>query len=76
VVAIADKTFADFQEKIKKQFPKREFKFVGTDLSNDNPENGYMATIKKETADLDIGVVFSNAGFIRIGVSRQQNTNK
>jgi short-subunit dehydrogenase len=68
VIAYPDQLLKDFEKKMQTKFPKREFRFVGADLTDDNPENGYMTIIKKETANLDIGVVFSNAGFIRIGV--------
>lgn len=69
VVAYPDQMLKTFEEHIKKKFPKRDFLFVGTDLTDDNATNGYMKIIKEKTENLDIGVVFSNAGFIKIGVS-------
>lgn len=66
LVALKDKLLEEQTETLKNSYPKQEFRAIGVDLTDINSEkedSGYMAVIRKETKDLDIGAVFSNAGF-------------
>ena len=66
IVALEDKLLADFTKRMQETYKDRKVVAIGVDLSNDNPENGYMKTIIEKTKDIDIGCVFCNAGFFRL----------
>jgi short-subunit dehydrogenase len=66
VAALDDQTLAKFKTEIQKEFPSREFRFVGCDLSTPDGQ-GYMDPIKKATNDIDVQILCNNAGFISTG---------
>jgi len=64
IVALDDPLLRDFHKRIQEEYPKQEFRAVGVDLGGDD----YMPKIVEATTDLDIALLFNNAGFITIGV--------
>lgn len=56
---LLDSTFAE----LKQQFPKQQFRKVGANLGKD----GYLEGIAKQTDDIDIQLVFCNAGYMITG---------
>ncbi|EFC45754.1 short-chain dehydrogenase/reductase [Naegleria gruberi] len=66
IVALEDKLLTDFTKKMQETYKDRKVVAIGVDLSNDNPETGYMKSIIEKTKDIDIGCVFCNAGFFRL----------
>jgi len=65
LVALNDKLLENFHATVTAQYPKLQFRAVGVDLSSD--ETGYMNTIIKNTSDLDVSILFNNAGYITLG---------
>jgi len=65
LVALNDNLLKSFSEYIKTQYPNLQFRAVGVDLSTD--ESGYMDAIVKNTADIDVSILFNNAGYITLG---------
>jgi len=63
LVALKDPLLAETHEKLTAQYPKLEFRAVGVDLTQDT----YMEPIKQATQDIDVSLLFSNAGFVTIG---------
>eukprot|EP01112_Ceratiomyxa_fruticulosa_P014591 TRINITY_DN4193_c0_g1_i1.p1 TRINITY_DN4193_c0_g1~~TRINITY_DN4193_c0_g1_i1.p1 ORF type:complete len:333 (-),score=51.52 TRINITY_DN4193_c0_g1_i1:57-1055(-) len=45
-------------------FTKRSFRFISVDLSDSSSD--YMTTITQQTSDLDIYLIFNNAGYMQI----------
>lgn len=64
IVALDDNLLKDKIKQLEKDFPKRKFIAVGADLTKPNE---YVPKLLEATKDLDIGAVFNNAGFLRIG---------
>ena len=64
---------AESFEYFTKTFPNVQFRRVGVDLS----QGDYLTTISKATEDIDVTLVFNNAGFITTGfffdISLQRN---
>ena len=70
LVALDDETLAKHVKAMQLKHPKLEFRKVGVDLTNSDSENtstGYMHLIRENTKDIDVGAVFSNAGFFTFG---------
>jgi len=63
LVALDDPLLADVYKTLSKQYPSLEFRAIGVDLTKDT----YMDPIKQATQDLDISLLFNNAGFVTIG---------
>jgi len=63
IVALADDLLVNFHKKIQGEYPKLEFRAVGVDLGGDN----YLGPIMEATKDIDVSLLFNNAGFIMIG---------
>mmetsp|Transcript_21416 Transcript_21416/g.60319 ORF Transcript_21416/g.60319 Transcript_21416/m.60319 type:complete len:323 (+) Transcript_21416:58-1026(+) len=61
VIAALDDDFLRTLD-VQSQYPELEFRKVPVDLSSD----GALETIAKATEDLDISLVFNNAGYIQI----------
>lgn len=64
IAAVDDSILHSSVERLQKDFPDVEVRSVGVDLARD----GYMDTIKKATDDVDVQLVFVNAGFVRTGL--------
>jgi hypothetical protein len=52
------------EEKKREREKENEFRAVGVDLTQDT----YMEPIKQPIQDIDVAPLFSNAGFVTIGV--------
>lgn len=63
LVALKDQLLADVHKNLTAQYPKLEFRAVGVDLTQDT----YIDPIKEATKDIDISLLFNNAGFVTIG---------
>jgi len=72
LVALDDQLLSTFYTSIKSQYPRLQFVKVGVDLSKD----GYMDTILSATKDLDISMLFNNAGYVTIGFFADAPLNK
>ncbi|KAH9578304.1 Short-chain dehydrogenase/reductase SDR [Trypanosoma melophagium] len=59
---LANKTFAEFQKK----YPKQNFRKVGVDLGDGSMK--YMSEIIEATKDIEITLLFNNAGYISTGL--------
>jgi short-subunit dehydrogenase len=64
IAALNDKLLKEKLEAVREKYPKLEFKAIGCDLS----KPGYLETIQKETQNLDINLIFNNAGYIKPGL--------
>lgn len=63
IVAVPDKLLEASTNEMRSKFPKLQFISVGVDLSKPD----HMNSIIEATKDLDITIVFSNAGYIKTG---------
>ena len=63
LVALDDKLLADFYATITKKYPKLSFRKVGVNLGGGD----YVTPIQEATKDIDVTLVFNNAGFITAG---------
>ena len=61
IAALDDALLASSEKMLRAKFPERQFKFLGVNLGATNPEE-YMGLIRGECDDLDVGIVFNNAG--------------
>lgn len=66
IVALKDKLLDELHAKMQKQHPHLEFRAVGVDLSGSSGD--YMEPIKEATKDIDVSLLFNNAGYIVIGL--------
>lgn len=64
-MALDDDLLRNLYEKMKKDYPLLEFRAVGVNLG---VHDAYMPKIIEATEDIDISLLFVNAGFIVIGV--------
>jgi len=62
VAALSDNFLKNSEKDFTTKYPNLKFKFVGVDFSKED----FMDILLKETDDLDIGIVFNNAGYIAI----------
>jgi len=63
LVALDDNFLNEFYPDVCARFPQIEFRRVGVDLSRGD----YMTPIIQATADLEISLVFNNAGYVLTG---------
>ncbi|KAI7863958.1 hypothetical protein BDF14DRAFT_1972343 [Spinellus fusiger] len=66
IAALDDGLMTSFKEAIMKEFPQRQFRFVGCYLSEAQGQT-YMQAIEETTHDIDIQILCNNAGFITTG---------
>ncbi|KPA81178.1 putative mitochondrial short-chain dehydrogenase [Leptomonas pyrrhocoris] len=66
LVALDDKILEDTFQELQKKYPRVEFRKVGVNLAA--KDYAYMADIKSKTDDLEINVLFNNAGYICTGL--------
>lgn len=64
LVSLDDSIFKETMKEIQTAYPKQRFRSVGVNFA---PGTNYMAKIKEAIKDLDIPIVFSNAGFMVTG---------
>jgi hypothetical protein len=65
LVALGDAVLDAAHGELRKRHPARQFRKVGCDLSA--PGGRYMDAIAKQTRDVDVQLVFCNAGYILPG---------
>lgn len=66
LVALDDKMLEDTFQELQKKYPRVEFRKVGVNLAA--KDYAYMADIKAKTEDLEINLLFNNAGYISTGL--------
>lgn len=64
VAALDDELLHSTMKELQEQFPTQSFRSVGLDLS---PGQKYLDTLIQATQDLDISIIFNNAGYIATG---------
>lgn len=64
LVSLPDKFLAETAEELKKEFPNQEFRAVSAKFDH---KTDYMPDIIKATTDIDVAIVFNNAGYIVTG---------
>lgn len=73
VVSLDDEFLENTLQDLKKQFPTLEFRSVAVSFS---PGVDYMAKIKEATKDIEVRIVFNNAGFMVTGFLEQAPIGK
>lgn len=66
LVALPDNVLKSTHEELQKKFPKVQFRAVGVNLGAKNYE--YMDEIIEKTRDIDVNLLFNNAGYICTGL--------
>eukprot|EP00197_Chlamydomonas_leiostraca_P006432 CAMPEP_0202868676 /NCGR_PEP_ID=MMETSP1391-20130828/11011_1 /ASSEMBLY_ACC=CAM_ASM_000867 /TAXON_ID=1034604 /ORGANISM="Chlamydomonas leiostraca, Strain SAG 11-49" /LENGTH=323 /DNA_ID=CAMNT_0049548873 /DNA_START=10 /DNA_END=981 /DNA_ORIENTATION=+ len=64
LVAIGDKLLDDTYDEIQSAFPKQQFRKVSANLGSDGD---YLPVIAKATEDIQVQIVFCNAGYMLTG---------
>jgi len=64
IVALEDQFLIDFHASINRQYPNLQFRAIGANFGTE----GYLDAIKAQTQDLDISLLFNNAGYVAIGL--------
>jgi short-subunit dehydrogenase len=72
LVAIGDSILDETFTELKKTYPRVEFRMIGVNLG----KTGYLEPIKEATEDIDIQVVFCNAGYVLTGFFESQPLEK
>lgn len=70
IVARDEPVFTTTMTEFKKQFPKQELRQVKANLSDST--GAWMADVKAATKDVDVQLVFNNAGYIVTGFFEMQ----
>lgn len=65
MVALGDKTLDDSHQELKKKYDSCEFRKVGTNLGDSS--GAYLVDVIKATDDIDVQLLFNNAGFMLTG---------
>jgi short-subunit dehydrogenase len=73
LVSLDDDFLKTTMKEIKETYPDLEFRSVGVTFSPGVP---YLEKIKEATKDLDINIIFNNAGFITLGFMDQAPLGK
>lgn len=73
IVSLDDKYLKETMEQLKEVFPKLQFRSVGVNFS---PGVDYLKTIDEATKDLEIPIIFNNAGFLVTGFFDQAPLGK
>jgi len=69
LVARDEPVFDETVKELKALFPKQELRMVKANLSDSSGQ--WMADVKKQTDDVDVQIIFNNAGFIITGFFEQ-----
>eukprot|EP00435_Cladocopium_sp_Y103_P045494 s1365_g13.t1 len=73
IVARDEPVFAETLKELKAQFPKQEVRSVKANLSDSS--GAWMADVKDATKDVNIQLLFNNAGFIVTGFFEQHSVD-
>lgn len=68
IVSLDDELLASTIKELKKEFPSQQFRQVGVDLSPGQP---YLERIVEATKDIEVQLIFNNAGYIVTGFFEQ-----
>mmetsp|Transcript_41911 Transcript_41911/g.97830 ORF Transcript_41911/g.97830 Transcript_41911/m.97830 type:complete len:318 (-) Transcript_41911:96-1049(-) len=71
IIAREEPIFEETLKELKKEFPKATVRSVKANLSDSS--GSWMADVKEATKDIDVQVVFNNAGFIVTGFFEQHS---
>ncbi|CAE7302523.1 KCR2, partial [Symbiodinium sp. CCMP2592] len=71
IIARDEPIFEETLKELKKEFPKATIRSVKANLSDSS--GSWMADVKEATKDIDVQVVFNNAGFIVTGFFEQHS---
>ncbi len=73
LVSLDDHFLKSTMKEINEMYPNQEFRSVAVTFSPGVP---YLEEIKKATKDIDVTIVFNNAGFITLGFMDQAPLGK
>jgi short-subunit dehydrogenase len=73
LVSLDDNMLKETSKAIQAAYPKLSFRTVGVNFA---PNNNYMDKIKEATKDIDVRIVFNNAGFMVTGFMDQTPIDK
>jgi short-subunit dehydrogenase len=73
IVSLDDKYLKETMEQLKEHSPKLQFRSVGVNFS---PGVDYLKKVDEATTDLDIPIIFNNAGFLVTGFFDQAPLGK
>lgn len=73
LVSLDDDLLKQTTKELQQAFPKQSFKAVGVNFA---PGVDYMKPIVAATADLDVPIIFNNAGFMVVGFLEQAPIEK
>lgn len=65
MAAMPDNTLVTAAEELRAKFPGIEIRAVGVNLGSNDPET-YMKPLRDATSDIDINIVFNNAGYMML----------
>ena len=66
IASLDDQLLVDCHAAMEKAYPKLSFRKVGVNLASGDPET-YMDPLIEATKDIEVTLVFNNAGFITTG---------
>eukprot|EP00003_Mantamonas_plastica_P029899 TRINITY_DN719_c0_g1_i4.p1 TRINITY_DN719_c0_g1~~TRINITY_DN719_c0_g1_i4.p1 ORF type:complete len:229 (+),score=52.16 TRINITY_DN719_c0_g1_i4:24-689(+) len=72
IVALDDDLLKDFTKTMQLEFKELEFRAVGVNMSAD----GYLDEIIEQTKDINVSLVFNNAGYLMVGVCTQSHSQQ
>jgi short-subunit dehydrogenase len=61
---LEDQLLTDFHASIKRKYPNLQFRAIGVNFGTE----GYLDAIVSGTTDLDVSLLFNNAGYVAIGL--------
>lgn len=73
VVSLDDDFLKETMKELKEQYPNQQFRSVGVTFS---PGVNYMAKIEQATKDIEVPIIFNNAGFMVTGFLDQAPIGK
>jgi len=68
IVALDDDLLKSFHKTLTEKYPQLEFRAIGVDLSQ---SEAALAQVAEATQDIDVQIVFNNAGYILFGLFAQ-----
>eukprot|EP01120_Amphizonella_sp_Union-15-10_P013963 TRINITY_DN659_c0_g1_i3.p1 TRINITY_DN659_c0_g1~~TRINITY_DN659_c0_g1_i3.p1 ORF type:complete len:322 (+),score=26.84 TRINITY_DN659_c0_g1_i3:209-1174(+) len=63
IIAKEDRFLEDTQKELQQKFQTLEIRAIGVDLTKRTDTYDYLTIIKKQTQDIDVQILFSNAGY-------------
>eukprot|EP00003_Mantamonas_plastica_P029897 TRINITY_DN719_c0_g1_i1.p1 TRINITY_DN719_c0_g1~~TRINITY_DN719_c0_g1_i1.p1 ORF type:complete len:278 (+),score=81.35 TRINITY_DN719_c0_g1_i1:24-836(+) len=72
IVALDDDLLKDFTKTMQLEFKELEFRAVGVNMSAD----GYLDEIIEQTKDINVSLVFNNAGYLMVGAFAKMDLDR